>query len=1014
MSTEAIYPVLGMAVLLQVGAACMAWRLIRVTGKHVAWFFIATALFFMAIRRSLSFFWLSTAQHAGLPAASEELTAFTTSLLMFMGVAAIRPLFESIRDSRDRLAQEVRERTEAQERLRESEQRYRSLFENSRDAICILNKDGGFIDANPALSSLLGYSKPEVMAMNVGDLFETAHELTRLKARLDGHGFVKEHECPMRTREGFIRACLITSSAHTTADGTVQYHTMFRDVTEQRQAALTIQMEKQRFQSLAENAPFGLLMVDQEGTFQYLNPKFRELFGYEAADIPHGRDWFRKAFPDPAYRRDVIQTWITDLRNSEPGEQRPRIFHVRCKDNTTKTVHFRPVQLPSSEHIVSCEDITQLKHAQEALEQNEQMLRTILSATPSAITYLQDGAIRWTNPAMLTMFGLTREDECLGKKAREFYSSQEEYERVLALFKERVHVCEPLETEALFKRKNGAEFHGDLKIKRLSGPSAKRELITAITDISERVKAQEELRAGEEKYRHLYEESKRQHELYRSLLDSSPDAVVVYDMDGLTQYVNRSFTGMFGWTLEQVRDQRIPYVPDSERESSMTLIRNLVEEGVPCSGFETRRFTSDGHLLEISLSASRYHDHAGKPAGMLVVLSDITERKLLEEKIRQAAKMEAIGRMAGGLAHDFNNILTAVIGYANLLANELPDRDSALEKLSYITNAAEKAAELTRQLLAFSRRQVLEVTPLQLNDIISDVEGLLTRLVGEDIELVTALDEAAGVVRADQIQIQQILMNLVINARDAMPNGGKVTIDTSNAVLDESYCRMYPEVAPGQYVVFCVSDNGMGMDAKTLSCVFEPFFTTKDKGVGTGLGLSTVYGIVKQHSGHVTVYSEPDRGTTFKIYLPRTGEAPIPRTHLETARVRPLGTETVLIVEDEEMVRQLACEALTMLGYRTLCASTPGEAIEISSSYREEIELLLTDVVLPQMDGRTLFDTIAPHRPNLKVLYVSGYTENFIVHHGVLDKGVHFMQKPFNVDNLARKVREILDSNLRA
>ncbi|MEW6352501.1 MAG: PAS domain S-box protein, partial [Thermodesulfobacteriota bacterium] len=573
MNTEAIYPVLALAVCLQFGAAFMAWRLIRVTGTHVAWLFIAGGLLFMAIRRCMSFLWFVEAQHAGLPAVTEEITAFATSLLMFAGVAAIRPLFERMRDSRDLLAEEVRERTEAEDRLRRSEQRYRSLFENSRDAICILRRDGRFIDLNPALSSLFDCPRPEIMAMKVADFFETPHDLTRLHAGLEGNGFVKDQECQMRSRRGITKTCLITSSAHAAVDGTVQYYTMFRDVTERRQAALTIKMEKQKFESLAENAPFGLLMVDQDGAFRYVNRKFRELFGYEHEDIPRGREWLRKAFPDRAYRREVIQTWIKDLRGSQPGEQRPRIFRVQCRDQATKIVHFRPVQLPTNQHIVSCEDITQLKHTEEALVQSEQLLRTILSATPSAITYLKDGTIRWTNPAMLTMFGLASEEECLGKKAREFYGSQQEYERVLALFKKRVHSCAPLETEALFKRKDGVVFHGELKIKRLNGPTGGRELITSITDISERVKAQEELRASEEKYRHLYEESKRQYELYRSLLDSSADAVVVYDLDGFAKYVNDSFTEMFGWTLEDVRGRRIPYMPDSEREASMVFIR---------------------------------------------------------------------------------------------------------------------------------------------------------------------------------------------------------------------------------------------------------------------------------------------------------------------------------------------------------------------------------------------------------------------------------------------------------
>ncbi len=656
------------------------------------------------------------------------------------------------------------------------------------------------------------------------------------------------------------------------------------------------------------------------------------------------------------------------------------------------------------------QEVRERERAEEALRKSEKMLGTILAASPAAITHVEEGVVRWTNPAMLRMFGYRNLAECLGKKAKDFYLSVEEYQSVLTLFKKGLPSPTSFEVQARFRRNDGSPFYGHLKVSPLDGVFGKKGLISTIMDVSEQVEAQEALQVSEQKYKSLYEESKRQHELYRSLLDSSPDAIVIYDMEGRARYVNDAFARVFGWTIEDVQDQRIPYVLDSEREASMALVEGVIDKGIPCSGFETKRYTKDGRVLDVSLSASRYYDHQGNPGGMLVIVSDITHRKLLEDQLRQSAKMEAIGQLAGGLAHDFNNILTAVIGYANLMLNDLPKGQSGRDRLHLITRAAERAADLTRQLLAFSRKQVLDMKVMHLDEIISDLERLLTRLIGEDIELVTVLNAAAARVQADPVQIQQILMNLAVNARDAMPEGGQLTIETGNAFLDEDYSRMHPEVRPGPYVMFAVSDSGQGMDSSTLARIFEPFFTTKEKGVGTGLGLATVYGIVKQHQGHINVYSELGRGTTFKVYFPRAEALPDSKVQISDPGPRPHGKETILVVEDEEIVRTLACEALGILGYVTLPAAGPKEAIEISSTHETSIHLMLTDVVLPQMDGRRLFDTLSSERPDLKVLYVSGYTENFIVHHGVLDNGLNFMAKPFNIDDLARKVRQILDA----
>ena len=371
--------------------------------------------------------------------------------------------------------------------------------------------------------------------------------------------------------------------------------------------------------------------------------------------------------------------------------------------------------------------------------------------------------------------------------------------------------------------------------------------------------------------------------------------------------------------------------------------------------------------------------------------------------------MEAVGRLAGGIAHDFNNLLTAIIGYANLLMDQVPDNDVQHNRLTEIARAAERAATLTRQLLAYGRRQVLDTRVLDINEVISGMEEMLRRIIGEDINLITIHSSELGLVEADPGQIEQVLMNLAVNARDAMPNGGELIIETADVLLDENYCRPHPEVEPGPYVMCAVSDNGLGMEQEIVSRIFDPFFTTKEKEVGTGLGLATVYGIVKQHRGHVAVYSVPDQGTIFKVYLPSVQECRVEIRETASGAPRPLGKETVPVVEDEEIVRNLTCEVLDTLGYCTLSAGHPAQAQAVSRNYEGPIHLLLSDVILPQIDGRSLYRALSTERPEMKVLYCSGYTEQFVVHQGVLDKNVHFLAKPFNVDALAKKVREILD-----
>ena len=490
------------------------------------------------------------------------------------------------------------------------------------------------------------------------------------------------------------------------------------------------------------------------------------------------------------------------------------------------------------------------------------------------------------------------------------------------------------------------------------------------------------------------------------------------EADQRTNFVSNHVERMLGYSVQQWLSTpnfwlSIVHPDDKERAA-----REAAEFFASGKGgiSQFRWIARDGRVVWVEGHSTVICDNQGNPVGMRGVTTDITARKeaergraQLEEQLRQAQKIDSIGRLAGGVAHDFNNILTAIRGYAELMLLELAPGDPMRSSVTEISRAGERAADLTRQLLAFSRRQLLQPRVLALNSLIADSIKMLKRLLGEDIELVTLLDPELGNVKADAGQMEQVILNLALNARDAMPQGGKLTLETRNVILQEEYAQKHFSLQPGSHIMMTISDIGCGMDPQTLSHIFEPFFTTKEPGKGTGLGLSTVYGIVQQSGGSIWVYSEPGRGTTFKIYLPRIEEPLDEAGEKRIESDNPRGSETILVVEDDEIVRKLTCQALRRYGYQVIEAANGIEALLSCEKHPEPIPLMITDVVMPQISGPELATRLRLLHPETQVLYISGYTDDAVVRHGLLDAALYFLQKPFTPGALVHKVRDILD-----
>ena len=942
-------------------------------------------------------------------------------------------------------ADERRQRSDAA--VRTVEEQYRVLFESSPLPMWVVDRETlRYLAVNDAAVEQYGYSRDEFLSMNIRQIRppEDVDAVLRTVPR-ENVGLEKLGTWRHIKKDGTLIS--VDIATHTlTFEGRSAWLVLAYDVTDRLRAEETLR----KLSRAVEQSPASVMITDTRGDVEYVNPKFTQASGYSSAEVLGMNPRILKSGEQPReFYRTLWETitaggeWRGELHNrKKDGELFWEFASISpIRDDEGTITHFVAVK----------EDITDRKAAESRIRQLNRFLRTVsavnqlivrsderdalLSETCRILVEHGGLGVAWIGfvdpgtsvvvPAARAGEGAQHLDEMtvrsddtpegrgqIGRAIRtglRVVTGDIVTDPTSSFWRDR-HVALGFRAAGAFPIRVHREVVGVLKVFSPEPFSIGDDEATLLDELAGDLGFALEALDNREKKRRAEATLERSELRFRSLIENAQDVITIVDLEGTIRFQSPAAERILGRSPEEfVGKSALEFVHPDDAPAVQAALRRLVENpGSPETAlFRFRHANGSWRTME---GIGKVLPGDGSPQ-IVVNSRDVTESRAIEDQLRQAQKMEAVGRLAGGIAHDFNNLLTAIMGYGELAAKRLKPDDPTRAELSEIDKAAHRAADLTRQLLAFSRKQILRPRVVSLNGIVSDTERLLRRLIGEDIELVTLLKDPLGSVRADTGQIEQVLVNLAVNSRDAMPRGGKLTIETTEVDLDESYSSFHFDVPPGRYVMLAVSDTGTGMDAKTLSHVFEPFFTTKEAGRGTGLGLSMVYGVVKQSGGHVTVYSEPGVGTTFKIYLPRVEDAPDKDRGASVPSAPVGGAETILVVEDEEAVRRLTCRALEARGYTVLPAADADEALLLCEKHAGEIDLMITDVVMPQLSGREVARRAAALRPGMKVLFMSGYTDDAIVQHGVLDAGTAFLQKPFTPRSLAQKVREVLDAS---
>lgn len=891
-----------------------------------------------------------------------------------------------------------------------------AIVESSHDAIISKNFDGTILSWNQAAENIFGFTAKEMIGQNIGILIplERQNEEKEIiqKVKLDEH--IQNFETTRLKKDGSqIWVSLIHSPIKNINGEIIGISKIAHDISERKRSQAALKSSESRFKQLIESSIIGIIISNLNGIVIEANDVFLKMVGYDRDDLKAEKvRWDEMTPPELNWLNERALKELKDFGASKPHEKE----YIR-KDGSRVPVIVGGTLLKGSKDTILAfvVDITERKIAEEGmrLSQTEQqrLLKNqsaILDTLPAHICLLDSQGVvltvnaGWKNFAKKNNYGndnlgigTNYIDICENAVGEYFEGAKDIANGMRSILAgtsnhfEYEYPCNSKVEERWFR----------LMVAPLRGETIEGLVVMHIDTTAHKI-IEETLRKTEENYRHLVEFSPG----IVYLNQPFPPFSTVYVSPNIKE---------FGYSPEEwyaTPNLWLNIIEKEDLERVQSEFEKAIKEEIE-TDLKYRIRAKDGSIHWWQDKGRFVYDSTGNKTGWQGIILDITATKGLEHQLRQAQKLESVGLLAGGIAHDFNNMLTAINGYTELMFRQLKEDDPLCYYLEEIKKAGHRSEALTNQLLAFSRRQVLNPVVINLNEIIVDTFKMLQRLIGEDIELTTSLNPRVGSVKVDPGQFSQIILNLAVNARDAMPQGGKLTIETDDIFLDEVYARNHLGVISGEYVMLAVSDTGSGMNFETKQHIFEPFFTTKEVGKGTGLGLATVYGIVKQSEGNIEVYSEVGVGTTFKVYFPMVEELVKDSVKIDNHREMSVGTETILLVEDEALVRNMTSEVLQDCGYTVITASNGMEALEILETGKNKFDLLMTDVVMPQMGGRELAEKLKEKLPNLQILFTSGYTDDAVIRHGVIEAQTNFIQKPFNLEALTNKIREILDSN---
>ena len=841
--------------------------------------------------------------------------------------------------------------------------------------------------ANDRLCAITGYAREELIGRNArmlypGDAeYESVGREKYAQIRQTGSGNV---ETRWQKKDGTIIDVRLSSSPLNADDQTAGVTFTALDVTHSRQAELALRKSEAHYRALIELAVDGILQVDGAGIILDGNHHMCAMLGMDRSNFvgTHINQLpFAVANPTTTpFCFDQLQRG--EIVVSERTLERP--------DGTELFIEMRAKMMPDGSCQSICRDVTERRQMEQALRESEEKFALAFDASPDAVNInrLEDGLYVAINKGFTNLTGYTLQD-VEGKSSLDInvWTDLADRQRMI----DDLHACGYCENlEAMFRKKDGSLATGLLSGRTLLLDNVPH-IISITRDVTRKRKAEADL------------------ERLKVAIEQAGEVIVITDPDGAIQYANPAFVRVTGYSVDEVIRQNPRILKSGEHDEAFyETLWQTITGGRTWTGRMVNK-KKDGTLYTEEATISPVFDGQGSIVNFVAIKRDITAQLKLEAQYLQAQKMESVGRLTGGVAHDFNNILAVIIGYAEMALDKIAPDHPVHADLGRIHEAAMRSADIVHQLLAFSRKQPIAPKILDLNATVGGMLKMLRRLIGESVELHWSPQPGLPLIKMDPTQLDQILANLCVNARDAIENAGAIAIATSHLCLDADFCANHPGLEPGAYVVLSVADNGCGMEPELIDNIFEPFFTTKGL-LGTGLGLSTVYGIVQQNQGAVVAESEPGGGSTFRVYLPAQARGVAWNKEAQSEPTLPGRGETILVVEDDPGILELSRTMLTTLGYRVLTAASPGEAVLRAEQFAGRIDLLMTDVIMPEMNGKDLAHRLALLRPEMKLLYMSGYTADVIAHHGVLDGSINFLRKPFFTNELAQKVRETLDN----